>query len=272
MKFAKRILYGLMVAAAAIGPMLPSRAQANVFSNVAEASSYTLVYSLAVQNSASYNFGTIPYSVDTHGSIANGSFSRVAYYMELQTASGSLQYAYASMDAFTTDASKLGVPSTSTGAFFQQLVTHMNVVSNVAGVVNGTGISTGRLEFWHTDYGTSNSAGVPGASNSTYDFGDQPVNSSNYGSMQINNSGAGQTILAYNNWGSDGGNGDLGIGNQAGGQPDWTFAHNAAGFTVKNIQVLVQTNNVPEPASVVAFGLGLLGLGLVRRSKRATSR
>lgn len=169
-------------------------------------------------------------------------------------------------------ASKLGVPSTPTGAFFQQLVTQMNVVSNVAGVVNGTGISTGNLEFWHTDYGTSNTAGVPGASNSTYDFGDQPVPNNDYGSMQINNFGAGQTILAYNSWGGDGGIGDLGIGNQPSGQPDWTFAHNASGFTVKNIQVLVQTNSVPEPASVVAFGLGLLGLGMVRRSKRASSR
>ena len=272
MTHAKRIVYGVLATGAAIGPMLPSRAHADVFSHVAEASGYTLVYSLAVQNTASYNLGTIPYSVDTHLSIANGSFSRVAYYMELQTASGLLQYAYASMDAFTTDASKIGVPSTPTGALFQQLVAHMNVVSNVAGVVNGTGIATGNLEFWHSDYVTANGAGVPGASNSLYDFGDEPNGNLNYGSMQISNYGAGQTILAYSNWGGDGGIGDLGIGNQATGNPDWTFANNAAGFTVKNIQVLVQTNNVPEPASVVAFGLGLLGLGMVRRTKRVTSR
>ena len=242
-------------------------AQAGAVANVAEASSYTLVYSLAIPNGAAFNFNAIPYTVDNHSSIATGSFTRIAYYLELQTATGPLQYAYVSMNAFTTDASKIGVPSTSTGAFFQQHVANMNVVSNVSGVVNGTGISTGNLEFWHYDYGTANSAGVPGASNSAYDNGDQPANNANFGSMQIGNYGANQTILAYNDWGNrEDPTSDVGIGNQASGQPDWTFAQNASSYTIKNLEVLVL--EVPEPASLAIFGTAAVGMGLIRRRKR----
>ncbi len=243
-------------------------AQADVFSNVAQASPYTLVYSLAIPNGASFNFNAIPYTVDNHSTIVPGSFTRIGYYLELETAAGALQYVFASMNAFTTDASMIGVPSTSTGAFFQQNVANMNVASNVSGVVTGTGIATGSLEFWHYDYGTSNTAGVPGASNSVYDTGDQPVFNRNYGSMQINNYGANQTILSYNGWGNrENANSDVGIGNQVGGsgQPDWTFAQNAPDFTVKNLEVLVLQSNIPEPASFALLGVGMIGLRVLRR-------
>ena len=251
-------------------PLLASQARADVIP-VAEASNYSLVYSLAIPNYAAFNSATVPYTVDNHSNFALGSFDRIAYYMTLQAANGQLAYAYVSMDAFTNDASKIGVPTAASGAFFQQDVSNMNVVSNVAGVVNGTGISTGSIEFWHTDYGTANSAGVIGANNNLYDFGDQPVNNNNYGSMQINNYGAAQTILAYNNFGGDGGIGDVGFGNQIGGQPDWTFAHNADSFTIKNIDVLVETN-VPEPGSMALLGLGLFSFIASRRKSKKSKQ
>ena len=49
-------------------------------------------------------------------------------------------------------ADKLGVPAVGTGATFQQLLGNMNVVSNVAGVVEVTGSDAGNIEFWPTNY------------------------------------------------------------------------------------------------------------------------
>jgi hypothetical protein len=116
----------------------------------------------------------------------------------------------------------------------------MNVFANVAGVVTGSALAGGNLEFWSTDYGQTNSAAVPGANSGTYDFGDQPM-PGGYGSMQVHNSAAGQTLIAFNRWGAGGGDCDLGIGNSPGANPDWTFASNAAGFTVRALQVFVKT-------------------------------
>ena len=257
------------VLAAAIALAGPTAAQASLVS-VPELASYTLVYSLAIPNSASFNFSNVGgYSIDNHTSIAANSFSRIGYYLELQKSGGPLQYAFVSMNAFTGNAGQIGIPTTGSGAFFQRNVANMNVVSNVAGVVNGTGITTGSLEFWHTDYTQANGAGVAGASNSTYDFGDTAVSTLNYGSFQINNYGARQTIIGYNSWGGDNvGNSDLGIGNQATGNPDWTFAANAASYTIKNLEVYV-LQDVPEPASIALLGIGLVGVALRRRTRPA---
>jgi len=146
---------------------------------------------------------------------------------------------YVSMDAFTADAGKIGVPTAASGARFQQNVANLNVFSNVAGVVTGTGLAGGNLEFWPNNYTQPNVAKVSNASDQTYDFGDQatePVDG--YGSMQIHNHDAKQTLFAVNQW-KAGSNGDVGIGNQASGNPDWTFAKNAGGYQLKRLRVLV---------------------------------
>ena len=59
--------------------------------------------------------------------------------------------------------------------------------------------------------------------------------------MQIHDTSGAQTIIAFNRWGGVGGTGDIGIGNRSLGEPDWTFAQNAADFEVKRLQVLVRT-------------------------------
>lgn len=243
---------------------------ATVFDNVAEAADYTLVYDLSIPNAAGWNTNAIPYSVDNSATV--GSYNRVAYYLELDTGSG-LEWVYASMDPFTNDAGMLGVPSrgpngsfTSAAGSFQQSVTNMNVfASGGAGVTTGTSINTGNIEFWSTNYGAANAANVPGASSSTFDFGDSKSGTNHYGSMQIHNNGAGETLLAYSRWGS--GNGELGIGNQPTGNPDWTFAQNAGSYVVKNMQILVREGALAPlpsaPANIVANAAEAAGYGLV---------
>ncbi len=251
MKAFTNLLPVLMIACIIVGLLglehTVHSARADVFLNVPEASGYELVYTLPIPDSANYNAGAVPYSVDNSSSVTQP-FDRVAYYLELQKPSGQLGYAYVSMDAFTADLSKIGVPTFSSGAVFQQPVCNMNVVSNVAGIVNGNGLSTGNIEFWPTNYGENNLANVPGADSAAYDFGDYYVTTGTYGSMQIHNYDAAQTIMAYNQWNSLMGSGsqsDLGIGNQASDSPDWTFALNSAGYSVKNMQVLVRPGDPP---------------------------
>ncbi len=221
--------------------------------NVAESNGYTLVYSLDLPNTVSYKTTNPAYAIDNHATI--GSFDRVAYYLELQTASGDLQYAWASMDAFTTDAALLGVPTLLSTAAFQRGADHLNVISNVSGVTNGTGLA-GNLEFWPDNYQQPNAANVPGADGATYDFGDSRSTSGNYGSMQIHNTTNGQTVIAFNNWGGNAnpGNVDVGIGNNsnAANGRDWTFEHNAANYTIKTLQVLVRTSNDHTPPALVS--------------------
>ncbi len=221
--------------------------------HVPESADYSLVYSLDLPDDANYASGAPQYSIDVHRSV--GAFDRVAYYIELQTAQGGLQYAWASMDAFTDDAGKIGVPTAASGAIFQQPLTNLNVVSNVAGVATGTGIA-GQIEFWPTNYETANAVGVPGASGAVYDFGDSRSAGGRYGSMQIHNADAAQTVFAFNNWGSalppadPAQHIDVGIGNGTGAHPDWTFSRNGGSYRVKSVQVLVRrTGDLAAPVA-----------------------
>ena len=59
-----------------------------------------------------------------------------------------------------------------------------------------------------------------------------------YGSMQVHNHDARQTLFALNHW-SEGSRADLGIGNQPKDNPDWTFAANAGSYKTKRLRVLV---------------------------------
>lgn len=222
--------------------------------HVPEAAGYTLAATLDIPNAAFWRNAQPAYSLDNRGFI--GAFDRVAYYVELQSGDGQLRYLWASMDAFTSDVSKIAVPTVLSGAQFQQAVTNLNVVSNAAGIVNGTGL-TGNLEFWPTNYQQPNGAGVPGASATTYDFGDNPTPGT-YGSMQLHHAASGQTLFALNNWGAASGtpgNLDLGIGNDPSPVSlgfDWTFHHNAADYTVKSLQVLVRTSGDLTPPALVS--------------------
>lgn len=180
----------------------------------------------------------IVYDVDNSAKF-KGAFDKIAYYLELGSKDGG-KYIFVSTDAFTDDLKKIGVPTVASKANFQQLLKSMDVYSNVPGIVCGTGIKTGNIEFWPNNYGAPNAKNIPNASPAVYDFGDQfsdPV--AGYGSMQIHNYGAKQTLFAINHW-VTGQNADLGIGNRPGAPAtDWTFAANAKSYEVKSLKVFV---------------------------------
>jgi sialate O-acetylesterase len=202
---------------------------------VPEAKGYRLVYDLDLGKLGA----DIPYDADNHNSIAQP-FDRIAYFLELQEPDGSTDYLYVSMDAFTSDLEKIGVPTLKSGAHFQQNVKNLDVYSNVKGVEEGLNLAGGNIEFWPNDYAAANSARVPNASAESYDFGDEPTDPADgYGSMQVHNHDARQTLFALNHW-REGSRADLGIGNQATGNPDWTFAANAGNYPVKRLRVLVR--------------------------------
>lgn len=218
-----------------------------VFNNVPESTNFTLVYSLDIPNSATY--GTPAYSVINTNI---GSFTRVAYYLELQQANGSLQVAWVSMDPFTQNPAQIGVPTVASGAIFQQPLTNMNVYSTVAGVVNGIALTGGNMEFWPSNYSSTNILSIPNASTTLYDWGDQ-LTAGGYGSMQLHNNAASQTILSFSHWGTSGGTVDIGIGNGP-TNPDWTFLNNAGSYVVKTLQVLAQpVSDSAAPTLVGAF-------------------
>ncbi|MBV8879990.1 MAG: hypothetical protein JO332_08510 [Planctomycetaceae bacterium] len=202
---------------------------------IPEARPYLLVFDLDLAKLGK----PVKYDAD-HRADVKGPFDRIAYLMELQRGAGPGQYVFVSMDAFTDDINKVGVPDVSTGARFQQKVSSMNVHSNVEGLATGIGLDGGNIEFWPNNYSPGNAANVPGASGSVFDFGDQfgdPVDG--YGSMQVHNHKAGQVLFAFNHWGAGAG-ADLGIGNSPGQNPDWTFTANAASYSSKRLRVLVR--------------------------------
>lgn len=211
--------------------------------NVAEAARYSLVYALPIPVDANYEDGLPPYSVDRSERI--GPFDRAAYCLQLDD-----DWVWVSMDAFTDVPARLGVPVSATGATFQRAVSDMTVFSNVPGVVSGTGITTGNIEFWHQCYDEINVRGFPGASSSLHDFDDSHPHprydyDSCYGSMQVHNHGARQTVFAYNQWDRDPefdpGPDDLGIGNSPVGiHPDWTFEANAGRYGIRTLYVLAR--------------------------------
>lgn len=202
---------------------------------VPEAKDYEVVYDLDLAKLGP----DFSYAVDRHRE-TTAPFDRVAYFLELQESDGNMRYLYVSMDTFTDDPAKLGVPTLESGAHFQQNVAGMNVYSNVRGVRTGTGLDGGNIEFWPNNYRQANAAGVPNASAETFDFGDQPTEPRDgYGSMQVHNHDARQTLFALNHW-KEGKNADVGIGNQPEGNPDWTFAGNSGSYRSKRLRVLVR--------------------------------
>jgi sialate O-acetylesterase len=182
----------------------------------------------------------IRYTVDRSGEIT-GAFDRVGYFMELLPSGGGRQWVWTSMDSFTDDVKKLGVPTLKSGIVHQTALKNLKVLGNVPGITNGDGLA-GQIEFWPHNYGPINAANVPGASAEVWDFGDQSMPpAEGYGSMQIHQIAAKETVFAINQW-RGGPSADLGIGNSSSDPRtrDWTFAGNARNFESARLRVFVR--------------------------------
>jgi sialate O-acetylesterase len=206
---------------------------------VPEAKDYKLVYEFNPAKPQMANPNKILYQADKQKEVI-GEIVKIAYYLELTKAEGGTDYVFVTMDPFTKDIAKIGVPDLDSKVKFQQKLSNVFIKSNVAGVKNGAFAEGCNIEFWGTNYGPDNSANIPEASAKLFDFGDSPANNNNYGSMQIHNYAEKQTIFAFNHWVA-GSNADLGIGNSSGPQPDWTFLGNAGKYANGKLLVLVQT-------------------------------
>ncbi|RYF91168.1 MAG: T9SS type A sorting domain-containing protein [Chitinophagaceae bacterium] len=220
--------------------VLPSfPAPASIVAAVPEASQYNLVYALPIPsaNQAWATQADVPYSVNNTAALASRPFARVAYFMKLESIYTGVQWVWVSMDAFTTDVTRIGIPVGDIA--YQQNVSNMNVVNHLGN--NRTGVA-GNLEFWADAYETANSNNVPNASGSTYDFGDQRLAGDvKFGSFQVHDFNAGETLFGYNAWATSSYNyDDLGIGNcNFCTYPDYTFAANTQYYDVKELYVFV---------------------------------
>lgn len=233
LKMLKRTAVIALVAVGAVALADEPKAD-GLSANVPEAKDYQLVYDLDLTKvNREFN-----YDVDNSAKLAGKAFDRIAYFVELQPNEGDPQYLYVSMDAFTGDVTKIGVPTIASGSIFQQPIVNMNVVTNVKGIATGTGLK-GNIEFWPTNYSQGNSAKVPGADEANFDFGDQPsTGSGDYGSMQVHNTDAKQTLFAVNHW-VVGREADIGIGNAPSGNTDWTFSASSKKYKNMRLRVLV---------------------------------
>ena len=202
---------------------------------------YKLVYNLNPLNAAMKAGKTkITYIDDNSDKLKNVKFQKIAYFMAMEDKEGKLSYALVTLDAFTNDIKKIGVPTKATNARFQQNVTGMTVKSNVEGIKNGTYPEGGNIEFWDCNYGPYNSEKVPDASDKLLDFGDQMniAKSPGYGCMQIHNWKEKQSVICFNNFSSS--IKDVGIGNWNGKSRDWTFSGSAENYAGGELKVLIK--------------------------------
>jgi len=202
-----------------------------------ELSGFRKVYEIDLPVNGNFAGAAPVYSTDA--SAQAGAFSKVAYVVQLQK-EDSILYLAASMDAFTQDAKKLGIPYANSGIRHQLKVANLTVRSNVEGVGALDLSDGGNIEFWPFNYAQQNGLSLPGANGGKYDFDDQPSADGEYGCMQLHVWKTRSTLFAYNNF-NGGGACDIGIGtNTANENPDYTFMGNGGQYVTRRLTVLVK--------------------------------
>ncbi len=189
------------------------------------------------------------YSLDRRGQLAT--VGRVTYCLELDGT-----FAAATFDAPDQNPALLGVPVTDESDAQGRIA--VTVVANVAGVPTGDDLS-GSIEFYPYNYTPAQTMGVPGASGEVYDA-DDLHGQLRHGAMQIHAAdpatGAPVTVFAYNRWAFAGVD-DLGIGNNDGVHPDWTFEQNADQYASARLRVFASeaAGSITDPGALQTGGI-----------------
>jgi sialic acid-specific 9-O-acetylesterase len=202
---------------------------------VPEAKNMKVAYALSAKKI--WESGSPLYKQNNSKALAGKKIKTIGYFMHLISNDGKESYVFATVDPFTQDVAKLGLPTAADNNSFQQIVKNLTVKTNVAGLSSGK-FEDGNVEMWCGNYGTQNSAKVPGATDNNYDFGDSKTsNRDEYGSFQLHNYKLKQTVFAMNNFRS--GTPDVGIGTNKNGHPDYTFTNSTRGYTVADLLILI---------------------------------
>ena len=204
---------------------------------VEESINFEVVYQLEIPgvNEFSGDAQTISDAYEVDNSVGTQRGQKVAYIMVLDE-----EWVWVSFDSVTDDFTKIGIPHIEAWPeALQQKVNNLNVVSNVDRLTSGFYVE-GNLEFWGGDYAGGNALEIRNAGGG-FDFGDTMSGGGGHGSMQVHNFEESEVVFAYNNWGTNnpGTAGGLGIGSNAAGEPDWTFAENSDTYENRTLYVLV---------------------------------
>nr|MCR5163490.1 hypothetical protein [Thermoguttaceae bacterium] len=214
---------------------------------------YSTVYELNVPASMNYSSSEPAYSVNNTATLAANNYlvDKIGYYLTLTYKdTGETEWVGITMDAFTSDYTKMGIPTFGSKAVFQQYVTNLAYKSNAAALntetlngASGIKVSKGNIEFWPNNYNGNNALNIPGAA-SNYDFGDTRDGGGNYGSMQVHDYQNKTVVMAINNWNTGGNCMGIGTNTKYSGNnqtnPDWTFVNSSGLYSDRQLGVYVK--------------------------------
>ena len=200
----------------------------------------------------------VPYK---HAERSPRTFDRVGYHLQLDKS-----WAWASVEAFTHDHRKVGVPANTN---IKKQVYELSVRSNVKGVggKKGGGVEDGSLEFWGHCYSPigPNANLSTGAKSPVFDDDDAPVDTgcpaipNCYGSMQVHS--ARGAVFGFNGWSSSNKYNalDLGIGpnTNAAGHADWTYSRASLNHKLRTLSTYARYTNqwrIADPTELVFSG------------------
>lgn len=251
--------------------------------NIPERDAYELVYELPIPNQAKFSHYGADYRRDESRFTPSRPFDRVAYCLELANARTN-EWVWVSFDAVEKDLTKIGLPSIERGILTWGYVENMMVYAgtNQGELPCQTGFfPRGNIEFCASNYGQATYLGLGNASKTLFDFDDLYSDDGKIagcGSMQVHNPTVGETVFSLSSFGngpqSAGGGVNalrdvsvgIGTGPLVNNSVDWTYAKNAAGWTVKNLYVLVRS----QPAGATGDFLVEPEGGVLTQGRRRT--